>query len=582
MSFYIIQCICFFEFYINIMLMRKFLSFFFVMAFYVVGAYAQVLVQGQPHPSARNISTKQESQLRADASFTFDDIQYWVGNGSNKAALVIEWHDGNRPDAMVWGYRWDGEATGHDMIVAIAQADPRLVLLTQYTGWMGYTIDGIGYGESRLNISYDLEGAKSEPKNAFKFEPPITNPLLGQTSHPEHPAEDVAAAIRQGVQTGVIYHPINAERYGYPSYDYDYWSCSNGIHWQAGWYYGYWSYFVRSSQTSNFSYSGLGATSRVLTDGCWDAWSWNGNMNTSEGTQPGDVFVAATIPSGGGGDEPEIPVIHVTSISLNKSSLRLQAGANAILAASISPVNADNKQVTWSSSDTGIATVEDGVVTGAKPGVVKITARSVDGGYTAVCEVTVTETVTPEIDFEGTGAVISFPKVEEATSYEVRVYRYENGSYKKIGTYVADAEGNIITELLTKGLRATSGTISVPLKNLGRDDAYRIEIQVMNGLDVIDTYMVEKSSDPVSNETMAPVIPKVSYQNGALRFEHLAGYQIYLMQINGKILERFVIQVREELHSISLPSGNYLLIGEKDGDKKIFKIHISHVNEFNY
>ena len=545
------------------------------MAFYVVGAYAQVLVQGQPHPSARNISTKQESQLRADASFTFDDIQYWVGNGSNKAALVIEWHDGNRPDAMVWGYRWDGEATGHDMIVAIAQADPRLVLLTQYTGWMGYTIDGIGYGESRLNISYDLEGAKSEPKNAFKFEPPITNPLLGQTSHPEHPAEDVAAAIRQGVQTGVIYHPINAERYGYPSYDYDYWSCSNGIHWQAGWYYGYWSYFVRSSQTSNFSYSGLGATSRVLTDGCWDAWSWNGNMNTSEGTQPGDVFVAATIPSGGGGDEPEIPVIHVTSISLNKSSLRLQAGANAILAASISPVNADNKQVTWSSSDTGIATVEDGVVTGAKPGVVKITARSVDGGYTAVCEVTVTETVTPEIDFEGTGAVISFPKVEEATSYEVRVYRYENGSYKKIGTYVADAEGNIITELLTKGLRATSGTISVPLKNLGRDDAYRIEIQVMNGLDVIDTYMVEKSSDPVSNETMAPVIPKVSYQNGALRFEHLAGYQIYLMQINGKMLERFVIQVREELHPISLPSGNYLLIGEKDGDKKTFKIHIT-------
>ena len=545
------------------------------MAFYVVGAYAQVLVQGQPHPSARNISTKQESQLRADASFTFDDIQYWVGNGSNKAALVIEWHDGNRPDAIVWGYRWDGEATGHDMIVAIAQADPRLVLLTQYTGWMGYTIDGIGYGESRLNISYDLEGAKSEPKNAFKFEPPITNPLLGQTSHPEHPAEDVAAAIRQGVQTGVIYHPINAERYGYPSYDYDHWSCSNGIHWQAGWYYGYWSYFVRSSQTSNFSYSGLGATSRVLTDGCWDAWSWNGNMNTSEGTQPGDVFVAATIPSGGGGDEPEIPVIHVTSISLNKSSLRLQAGANAILAASISPVNADNKQVTWSSSDTGIATVEDGVVTGAKFGVVKITAQSVDGGYTTVCEVTVTETVTPEIDFEGTGAVISFPKVEEATSYEVRVYRYENGSYKKIGTYVADAEGNIITELLTKGLRATSGKVSVPLKNLGKDDAYRIEIQVMNGLDVIDTYMVEKSSDPVSNETMVPVIPKVSYQNGALRFEHLAGYQIYLMQINGKMLERFVIQVREELHPISLPSGNYLLIGEKDGDKKTFKIHIT-------
>ena len=92
MSFYIIQCICFFEFYINIMLMRKFLSFFFVMAFYVVGAYAQVLVQGQPHPSARNISTKQESQLRADASFTFDDIQYgWMGYTIDGIAMGIIW-----------------------------------------------------------------------------------------------------------------------------------------------------------------------------------------------------------------------------------------------------------------------------------------------------------------------------------------------------------------------------------------------------------------------------------------------------------------------------------------------------------
>ena len=93
------------------------------------------------------------------------------------------------------------------MIVAIAKADPKLLLLTQYTGWMGYTIDGIGYGDN-LDVRYDLDGAKNEPKNAFKFEPPITNPLLGQTGFPENPAGDVAAAIRQGVQTGVIYHPI--------------------------------------------------------------------------------------------------------------------------------------------------------------------------------------------------------------------------------------------------------------------------------------------------------------------------------------------------------------------------------------
>ena len=56
--------------------MRKILSLFFVMALCVIGVSAQGLVQGQPHPSARNIPTKPESQLRADASFSFDDIKY--------------------------------------------------------------------------------------------------------------------------------------------------------------------------------------------------------------------------------------------------------------------------------------------------------------------------------------------------------------------------------------------------------------------------------------------------------------------------------------------------------------------------
>ena len=80
---------------------------------------------------------KTKSQLRADASFSFDDIQFWVGSGSKRAALVIEWHDGNRPDAMVWGYRWDGEATGHDMIVAIAKADQKLRFINPIYGLDG-------------------------------------------------------------------------------------------------------------------------------------------------------------------------------------------------------------------------------------------------------------------------------------------------------------------------------------------------------------------------------------------------------------------------------------------------------------
>ena len=54
--------------------------------------------------------------------FTFDDIEFWVGSGANRAALVIDWvEDTTEPPALVWGYRWDGAANGRDML----QADRR-------------------------------------------------------------------------------------------------------------------------------------------------------------------------------------------------------------------------------------------------------------------------------------------------------------------------------------------------------------------------------------------------------------------------------------------------------------------------
>lgn len=60
-------------------------------------------------------------------SFTFDDIEFWVGSGANRAALVIDWFDAaDDPSAMVWGYCWDGEAYGDDMIQAVVAADDRL------------------------------------------------------------------------------------------------------------------------------------------------------------------------------------------------------------------------------------------------------------------------------------------------------------------------------------------------------------------------------------------------------------------------------------------------------------------------
>ena len=71
--------------------------------------------------------------------------------------------------------------------------------------------------------------------------------------------------------------------------------------------------------------------------------------------------------------------IPVENISLNKTSTQVEPKKTTTLVATINPSNATNKEVTWTSSNTSIATVSStGVVTGKELGTVTITVKSVD------------------------------------------------------------------------------------------------------------------------------------------------------------------------------------------------------------
>jgi uncharacterized protein YjdB len=85
--------------------------------------------------------------------------------------------------------------------------------------------------------------------------------------------------------------------------------------------------------------------------------------------------------------------VSVTSIALNKTTDTLVVGSRDTLTATITPTNAENKAVSWTSSDTSIATVKNGEVKAVSAGTAVITATSVDGNYTASCTVTVTPAV---------------------------------------------------------------------------------------------------------------------------------------------------------------------------------------------
>ncbi|MEN6519686.1 MAG: PEP-CTERM sorting domain-containing protein [Armatimonadota bacterium] len=95
----------------------------------------------------------------AASAFSFDDIQLWAGSGSNKAALVIDWNDGKEPECLAWGYRWDGTATGRDMLNAVKNLDERLNEVIGTYGQaavlgLGYDLDSDGFSSNDSSDHY--------------------------------------------------------------------------------------------------------------------------------------------------------------------------------------------------------------------------------------------------------------------------------------------------------------------------------------------------------------------------------------------------------------------------------------------
>ena len=91
---------------------------------------------------------------------------------------------------------------------------------------------------------------------------------------------------------------------------------------------------------------------------------------------------------------PSTPVA-VSGVALNKKVATINVGKTVTVKATVTPVNAANKTLAWTSSNTKIATVSNGVVKGVKAGRVVITAKTTDGSnISATCTVTVKQPVT--------------------------------------------------------------------------------------------------------------------------------------------------------------------------------------------
>ena len=111
---------------------------------------------------------------------------------------------------------------------------------------------------------------------------------------------------------------------------------------------------------------------------------------------------SVTVPRGGYGSISEIdknltfvdPTVHVTSVSVDPTSMKMLIGEKKTITATVLPKNATDKSIQWSSSKESVATVDqNGVVTAKAAGSTIIVALTNDGYKTASCSVTVNAAV---------------------------------------------------------------------------------------------------------------------------------------------------------------------------------------------
>ena len=119
----------------------------------------------------------------------------------------------------------------------------------------------------------------------------------------------------------------------------------------------------------------------------------------------GEFKFTVTATNDAGSDSKEVTLnvksVPVTGVTLDKQTLELYTGDSQPLTATVQPANATNKNVTWSSDNETVATVNtNGNVTAVAAGTATITVTTEDGTFTATCKVTVTHSMvhTPKKD----------------------------------------------------------------------------------------------------------------------------------------------------------------------------------------
>jgi len=176
-----------------------------------------------------------------------------------------------------------------------------------------------------------------------------------------------------------------------------------------------------------------------------------------------------------------VPTVAVTGVTLNKTTLSLEEGKSETLVATIAPSNATNKDLTWKSNKTSVATVDgSGKVTAVSAGTATITVTTADGDFTATCTVNVTE---PTVSVTGVTLNKTTLSLEEGKSETLIATVEPTGATNKDVTWssskpdVATVDGSGKVTAVSAG----TATITVTTADGGKTASCTVTVTAASG-----------------------------------------------------------------------------------------------------
>lgn len=233
------------------------------------------------------------------------------------------------------------------------------------------------------------------------------------------------------------------------------------------------------TDTLSISYNPNNATNKNIT---WK--SSNTNVATVDlsgkvtAIQPGTATITAVSNDGGHVASCKVTVEalskKVSSITLDKTELNLVAGDEAGVKATIQPEYAENKNITWTSSDEKIATVENGVIKAISPGTAEIKVITEDEAKEAFCKVTVVAPPVTKISFSETEKTVY---VSSKTQLKI-IKEPTNSNFENAIWTSSDEKVATVTNGVVKAI--TTGKTTITVSNEDKSLTASIEITVIN------------------------------------------------------------------------------------------------------